>query len=182
MKQEKRPIVYFGGYAGKEIESHSPAGGYNAATNKMNYIIELLKRSGESVHVLAYYHSTESGYIRKEKHMIDEREIHTYMSVLDVKRGVFRKLSGLYTKWTIFKNLLLLPRHTRLLVYNMPVHNGIVRMLTKFKRFDVTLDVEEVFFVLNPSEKAKKRELAAYRNANRYIVVFIRVIGCPSKI
>ncbi len=172
--KKEKTIYYFGGYAGEEVASRKPASGYNAGTNKMNYITSLLKRLGHHVTILAYYHSQLKGRSKKVVREVDAKETRVHFSNLCIKHGVFRRLSGLFTYLIVFFELLRLPRKSTLLLYNMPQFAGIVSFVQKCKKFDILLDIEEVIYFLHEGKKQKKvqkSEEKLYRLASRYIVV-----------
>lgn len=169
-----KSITYFGGYISDDIAYRKPLGGYNAASNKMNYITDLLKRVGFHVTIIAYYHTLLTGinpYIKKH---IDDKETRIYLPGIDVKRGLLRKISGLSTYISVFWAISKLPRKSNLLIYNMPQFSRIISLLQKYKGFNIILDIEEIMYFLADTvkkEKVKKREETLYRIASKYIVV-----------
>lgn len=169
-----KQIFYLGGYASEEVAYRKPAAGYNASSNKMNYIVSLLKNAGHHVIIVAYYHGTVSGINRRIISKVDDREVRWFLPCIDILHGPLRKLTGISSKLSILWALCRIPKSSILLVYNANIYARMIQTLNRFKHFDVILDVEEVqYYYLQGKERARAKfiEEKMYTLASKYIVV-----------
>ena len=169
-----KQIYYLGGYVSREVEYRKPAAGYNAGSNKMNYIVSLLKSAGFRVTIIAYYHGTISGINRRIVSKVDDREVRIFLPGIDVLSGPFRKITGFSSKLSILLALCKLPKCAHILVYNNNKYAGLLKLVNHFKHFDISLDIEEIQFFYKQGvqkEKEKHIEESMFALASRYITV-----------
>lgn len=167
-------IFYLGGYVSEEVQYRKPAAGYNASSNKMKYIVSLLKNAGNRVTIIAYYHGTISGINRKIISKVDDYEVRWFLPSIDILSGPFKKITGITSKLSILFTLCKLPKHAHILVYNFNGYAGLVKLVNHFKHFEISLDIEEIQYYYKQGEQREREkhiEENMFALASRYITV-----------
>ena len=143
-----------------------------AATNKMQYIINVLHTSGVQPHLVSCSWSTRKkfGYVRGFKENRNTYDISFFPSFGG--RGIVVKvLQKILFKWNLFWYLL---RNTHkgevVMAYHSMAYSRILNLARKLKKFKLILEVEEIYQdVVKATTMAKQGEMSIIKNADAYI-------------
>lgn len=143
-----------------------------AATNKMQYIIDVLHNSGVTPHLISCSWSTSkkfgfvSGFFEKRKNY----NITFFPSFGG--KGIFVKsIQKILFKCGLFFYLLKnTHRGEVIMAYHSMAYSRILNLAKKIKRFKLILEVEEIYQdVVSASAVAKQGEYSIFKNADAYI-------------
>lgn len=143
-----------------------------AATNKMQYIINVLHESGIQPHLISCSWSTkkEWGYVRGFTEKRNTYDISFFPS-FGGKGMLVKFLQKVLFKWNLFWYLI---RNTHknevIIAYHSMAYSRILDFTHKLKKFKLILEVEEIYQdVVKATPIAKWSEMLIIQNADAYI-------------
>lgn len=132
-----------------------------AATNKMDYIIDTLVKTGYDVEVVSASACTERGRLRWYKGKIESRQPHVKVRFFSSFRSAGKVWSLLRLIWSLLQLFVYLLRQVKknesILVYHSLCYYNIILIAQKIKRFKVILEVEEIYQDVSPMSKYLRR-------------------------
>lgn len=141
-----------------------------AATNKMDYICKAIVSNGRTVEIVSASIASTKGHFKKSEKLIAEGI--TLKKFSSYRWGnIFQKIWVLiYSFFAIFFFLLFhTKKDEKILVYHSLGYMRSISMAKFFKRFQMILEVEEIYGDVLGSKKTVKKELAFFKKANAYI-------------
>ncbi len=141
-----------------------------AAVNKMTYIVSALEKSGYDVTVVSASQTQNlQKYAGKVVNISKDSNLVLFPT-LPWGNKIKRILSTLYSRAKlisyIFKNI---NSEDTLLVYHSVAYANIVRVLKKIKKFNLVLEVEEIYADVNNSAEDRSIEQKIFDMADAYI-------------
>lgn len=166
-------LYYIGTYYSDLIIDRKPMGS-RAENYKMEYIISALKRAGFALNVVSAIGYQKNGFFRKKEFKIDSKERHTYLGNYSSQKRLFSKIGVLSRLIVLFLYLLLnVKKSDKVIVYNTPIFSLPVRLAQGLKRFELILQIEELFYYEKSNKRSVKFEQAEkklIKAADKYIV------------
>lgn len=168
-------------YTGENMEKIIYVGYYNslnnsqkrntvlAATNKMNYIIEILDKKFQVV-VLSVSGSKENkNYPLTKEKLFNNSELillptRKYGNIF--QRIIQRVLIKYYLIKYILKNT---NKNTKVIVYHSLGYLNTIKFLKKINKFELILEVEEIYADVIGNKKIRKKEIKFFKNADKFI-------------
>lgn len=141
-----------------------------AATNKIDYICTALNRIGHSVQLIsASATGNRRGCSGKEINLSDQTSLKLFPCIGTGKLPK-RLLGRILFKTRLFLYLLChLKKDEPLLVYHSLGYAGLVRLLKKLKKFQLILEVEEIYADVNGREQDRKKEYKLFSAADAFL-------------
>lgn len=147
-----------------------------AGVNKMNFIIELLNKSG---YVVDIYSATPLTDLKGNPFFVGARREDLpdgynrlfQAPSLKVKNKFLEKLNIVIAKLWYLWTLLFLPKNSILLVYHMLHFIDVYNLLKRVRNFDYILEVEEIYTNIVKSNFSSKKEMKYLLQFNKYIYV-----------
>ena len=144
-------VYYVCFYADREIEKQVIT--WPSAWSKIEYIVDTIKKTGESVTIVSVSQSAK-GYFRKRRIQIDEKESHIYFS--SYKSGV-RILTKLGILVQNLKTLCFLLRNVKsddsVIVYHSLFHRFWINLYGKVLRKPFVIQIEELYSMVNDFDR-----------------------------
>ena len=141
-----------------------------AATNKVDYICDAINRAGIPVEIIsASTTRNPKGCKRKTVQVHEQTTLKLFSSMGN--KGLFQKVVGrtlfklkyfLYLFFSIRKN-------EKVIVYHGMGYASLIILLKKLKKFQLILEVEEIYADVSASAKERKKELQLFPMADAYI-------------
>lgn len=141
-----------------------------AATNKMDYICKSIVANGDSVEIVsASIGSTKGNFKGGECSIVNGVSLKKFLAIK--RKGLLKKLCAtIYSFFSIFFYLLFhTKRDEKIIVYHSIGYMRCVSMAKFFKRFQIVLEVEEIYGDVSGRKNDKRRELAFFKKADAYI-------------
>lgn len=147
-----------------------------AATNKMNYIASAISRAGHDVEIVSPSWMKDNCQKKFEKQKtikLDDNICVTFCPSWKTTNKLTRNIKIVFTLIWLFVYLLLnVERNEKILAYHVQWISLPVRVAKLIKRFELILEVEEVYSeVWSESQKFKKLEKKLIDCADSYIFV-----------
>lgn len=141
-----------------------------AATNKIDYICTALNRIGHSVQLIsASATGNRRGCGGKEVRLSEQTSLKLFPCIGTGKLPQ-RLLGRILFKTRLFLYLLChLKKDEPLLVYHSLGYAGLVRLLKKLKKFQLILEVEEIYADVNGRERDRKKEYKLFSVADAFL-------------
>jgi glycosyltransferase involved in cell wall biosynthesis len=162
-----KKIIYIGYY--NSLNNNQNRNVVLSAINKMNYIMEILDKKFQ-VDILSFSES-----IGKEDYPLTEEKLlnNSKLILLPTKKlgnifqRIFRKILIRYSlvKY-ILKNT---KKDTEVIVYHSLGYMNTIKFLKKIKKFNLTLEIEEIYADVIKNIKIRKKEINFFKNADKYI-------------
>lgn len=141
-----------------------------AATNKIDYICTALNRIGHSVQLIsASATGNRRGCGGKEVRLSEQTSLKLFPCIGTGKLPK-RLLGRMLFKTRLFLYLLChVKKEESLLVYHSLGYAGLVRLLKKLKKFQLILEVEEIYADVNGRERDRKKEYKLFSVADAFL-------------
>lgn len=140
-----------------------------AATNKMNYILSVLKKF-DSVEIVSISGTLGKKSVPSKSVKIEDKcSLKLFYSIGD--RGkIFRILNYIIIRIQFFFFLLFhISKNENVVVYHSLAYMNIVSVIHKIKKFNLILEVEEIYSDVIDDSRKKKKEIKYIESANAYI-------------
>jgi len=140
-----------------------------AATNVMEYIINVLKNYGE-VDIISYARTlNKSGFFPGRTTKLTDRVRLKMPFTFGVRTRFGRILSIIWTEfWLLWTLLLSCKRNETILVYHSAAIMPAIKMATKIKNLNLILEIREIYSDININVDAKS-EFDFFKQAHKYI-------------
>lgn len=160
-------IIYIGYY--NSLNNNQKRNIVLAATNKMNYIIETMDKKFQ-VNVLSVSESRENkSYPLTEEKLFNNSKL----ILLPTKKfgNVFnRVIQRFFIKISLIKYILKnTDKNTKIIVYHSLGYLNTIKWLKKIKKFNLILEVEEIYADVIGNKKIRKKEINFFKSADNYI-------------
>lgn len=141
-----------------------------SATSKMDYICDALNNIGYTVEIVSGSVSWDEkrAHRGKCKEIRDGVTLRSF-STLPWKGRINKAISLFWVNWGIARTLLKMKKDEKVLVYHSLAYMPVINILHKIKRFDLILEVEEVYSDVIGDLKQKEKELRFLMSADGYI-------------
>lgn len=141
-----------------------------AAVNKMDYVINAITRLEYEVEIVSASPTRDAkGYTGREIFLGKGKKLKLFRTVGRTNK-VMCILNSLITKLHFFLYLLFqLQRNEIVLVYHSLGYSNTIRFLKKIKKFQLILEVEEIYADVTGKERDRKREWNLFKEADAYI-------------
>lgn len=141
-----------------------------AATNKMSYIISTLDSLDYEVTVVsASATKNRQAYPARRMQLGVKSELLLFKT-LPWGNKLRRIMSVLYSYFQVMRYLLTVPGEgDKVIVYHSVAYANIVRLAKKIKKFQLILEVEEIYADVYNSERVRKKEYNLFEKADAYI-------------
>ena len=160
-------IIYIGYY--NSLNNNQKRNIVLAATNKMDYIIETIDKKFQVV-VLSVSGSKEnkSYPLTKEKLFSNSKLI--LLPTRKFGNGIQRVMQRILIKFSLIKYILKnTDKDTKVIVYHSLGYLKTIKFLKKIKKFNLILEVEEVYADVIGDKKIRKKEIEFFKNADSFI-------------
>ena len=142
-----------------------------AATNKMDYICNVLNRNGYKVLIISPSRTLNNSFYKGKKVKInDNTELKLFPSLPlgnKIQRAFAHFAGDIMLFWYLLTKV---KKDETILVYHSLAFLSIVRIAKKIKRFKIVLEVEEIYQDVEPcSKRVKRNEYRTIESAERYI-------------
>lgn len=141
-----------------------------ASVNKMNYICKSLAAIGENVEIIsASMISSKGNFPKRTEKLADGITLKLFSAY---KWGnIFQKCWALFhaTIVLFFYLLFHVKRGEKILVYHSLAYMRTLKWARFFKRFQIILEVEEIYGDVTQNEKTVKQEFSFFKKASAYI-------------
>ncbi|MFV8370416.1 hypothetical protein [Flavobacterium sp. LB2R40] len=147
---------------------------FPASTTKMDYIISSLKTADFKVTLLALGETLSKNKLYKQKVQIcDQNEKIIYVSTFSNSFFILKYLSRIWLLLQLLYYLLfVVEKNGNVLYYHTYATISIVKISRLFKKFNLTLEVEEIFQAAwRGSEKKINSEIKYLKNGDGYVFV-----------
>ncbi|MDM1376771.1 hypothetical protein [Myroides marinus] len=176
MKKEDK-VVYYIGFYGDQQSFEENRYLAPSAVNKMGYIAKSMSSTGAKVKILsmAWIKKTENRYFSYKSsrcfYLDDSVECLTLFSFIS-KFKVFEYLSMLFNKiWLIVFLLLKIKSDDVVVVYHSPFYFRTLLYLSKIRKINITLEIEEVYSkVFAVNKKSAGLEYKVINCASSYLL------------
>lgn len=160
-------IIYVGYY--NSLNNNQKRNTVLAATNKMNYIIEALDKKFQVV-VLSVSGSKENkSYPLTKENLYNKSKL----ILLPTRKygNVFQRIiQRVLIKYSLIKYILTnTNQNTKVIVYHSLGYLNTIKFLKKIKKFDLILEVEEIYADVINNKKIRKKEIDFFKNADKFI-------------
>lgn len=141
-----------------------------AATNKIDYVVNAIKSVGNDVEIISASTISNKGYYKKRTEVLDGG-VKLKLFRANKWGNVFQKIwATVYFKFAIFFYLLFnVKKGEKILVYHSLAYMKQVKLAKAIKKFNLILEVEEIYGDVVNSEKIAKKELEFFNTADAYV-------------
>ena len=141
-----------------------------AATNKIDYISSAIKSEGVDVEIVSASTTSSKGYFKKRTEIL-ENGVKLKLFRANKWGNVFQKiLATIYFNLAIFFYLLFnVKKGEKIIVYHSLAYMNQVKLAKAIKKFNLILEVEEIYGDVINKENATKNELKFFNKADAYI-------------
>lgn len=141
-----------------------------AAVNKMDYVINTITRLGYDVEIVSASETRNvKGYAGREVLLGDAKKLRLFRTIGRTNKFTCI-LNRLITKLDFFFYLLFeIQRNEIVLVYHSLGYVNIIRLLKKIKKFQLILEVEEIYADVTGRQCDRKKEWSLFKEADAYI-------------
>lgn len=164
--------IYYVGYYDTLEHADEARGSVPAATDKMDYIMDVLTEVGYEVEIVSA--SITRGRVRLPGRVSEVRPGITLRLFPTLPWGnKFRRVASvLYSKWQIFNFLVRhIARDETVIVYHSLAYNRVVRMAHRIRRFHFISEMEEIYSdVISASAQARRTEIRSVSSAASFIL------------
>ena len=141
-----------------------------AATNKIDYISSAIKSEGVDVEIVSASTTSSKGYFKKRTEIL-ENGVKLKLFRANKWGNVFQKIwATIYFKLAIFFYLLFnVKKGEKIIVYHSLAYMNQVKLAKAIKKFNLILEVEEIYGDVINKENITKNELKFFNKADAYI-------------
>lgn len=141
-----------------------------AGEDKIDYICEVLNKNGEDVTVLSNTKSVDSKFQgRKLYNISDKKKVMMFSSISNINKLIhaidvvwgYLQLSGY-----LIKNL---RKDDTVIVYHSLGYRRLFNVISKIRKFNYILEVEELFQYIDSANAFKKKESTVFSSPNAFI-------------
>lgn len=159
-------LGYYDTYENKdEGRSHAPA-----ASNKMTYIVSALERNGHTVEIVSPSMTQNNRFLKGKTVPIGERSRLKLFASFPYRPRVLRVLGRWLLKGQIVWYLLRrLKKDDVVMAYHSLALMNRIRLLKRFRKFRLLLEVEEIYGDVMQNAKVSQKELDFFRIADGYL-------------
>lgn len=141
-----------------------------AATNKMDYIIDVLNHLGYEVYIISASSTCDSKKCYKGEliRLGEKKFLRTFFSFPWGNK--FQKLLSLLScHMGVIRELWKTKKGEKVLVYHSLGYMNLINILHRIKRFHLILETEEIYSDVIDNNKLRKKEIRFLRSADSYI-------------
>lgn len=162
-----RTIYYLAYYDTDDKENRVHA---LSATNKIDYISSTVSKLGNKVKIISasYTRNKDKGYDGKVKFLGENISVKLFRT-LKWGNKLQRKLSIIYNKFQILFELMKINKNDKIIVYHSLGYMNLVNIVHKLKKFNLIMEVEEIYSDVTGNKKLKEKEIKFLKKANSYI-------------
>ena len=144
-----------------------------AAENKMGYVITALSEAlHEPFEVVSPAQTKAHRFFKGKRQKIADGVTFKTFPSFNSQFKPFRVLGHLLTRCTFYAYLLAkVKRDDRLLVYHSPSYKTIVKMLQKWKKCKLTIEIEELYADVRGTAAQRAEEIAYLQTADSYLFI-----------
>lgn len=141
-----------------------------AATNKIDYISGAIKSEGVDVEIVSASTTSSKGCFKKRTEIL-ENGVKLKLFRANKWGNVFQKIwATIYFKLAIFFYLLFnVKKGEKIIVYHSLAYMNQVKLAKAIKKFNLILEVEEIYGDVTELRKIVNKELDFFKNADAYI-------------
>ena len=141
-----------------------------SAMNKMDYICQALNNLGYDVDIISASATRDSKRCYRGKYInINDRTRLKLFFTFPWGNKAQKLLSLCFMRWCVFYELMKLSKHEKVIVYHSLGYMNVVALVHRLKKFQLILEVEEIYSDVINDEKKKKQELHFFSQADSYI-------------
>lgn len=160
-------IIYVGYY--NSLNNKQKRSVALSAVNKMSYIIEILNKKFQ-VNVLSVSQSKENrSYPLTEERLFDNSKL----ILLPTKKtgNIFQRLlQRTLIKYELIKYIVKnTDQNTKVIVYHSLEYLKAIKFLKRIKKFNLILEIEEIYADVIGDKKIRKKEMEFFKNADKFI-------------
>ncbi|MBQ8056712.1 MAG: glycosyltransferase [Ruminococcus sp.] len=165
-------IYYLGYYNCDQIRSESRLAA-PATENKMKYILSALTEAcDEEITVVSPAQTKLCRFVKGRKLRIGDNVVLKTFSSFNSKNKLVRIFGHLLTRLNLIYYLLKnVNKDDHLVVYHSLVFMNILKLLKKYKKFGLTIEVEELYSDVTENEEQRKKEIEYLQIADSYIFI-----------
>lgn len=161
--------LYYIGYYSRQNDSQNRKI-ILAAVNKMNYIIDTLKRQGINQTIVSCSNTKDKKGYAGSLEKLDENTALKQFRTFGRKNILTKAADYAFMKLQLFFYLLKnIKKDDILLVYHSPFYCGLIRIIRKLKKCRLILEVEELYSDVSGDSSLKKKEIAVCNSADAFI-------------
>lgn len=162
-----KKIIYIGYY--NSLNNNQKRNMVLAATNKMNYIIETLDKKFQVV-VLSVSGSKENKNYPLTKENLFSNSKLILLPTRKFGNGIQRVIQRILIKFSLIKYILKnTDKNTKVIVYHSLGYLKTIKFLKKVKKFNLILEVEEIYADVIGNKKIREKEIEFFKNADSFI-------------
>lgn len=160
-------IIYIGYY--NSLKNNQKRNIVLAATNKMNYIIETLDKKFQ-VTVLSVSESRSNrSYPLTEEKLFNNSQL-ILLSTKKFGNVIQRVIQRILIRISLIKYILKnTDENTKVIVYHSLGYLETIKFLKKIKKFNLILEVEEIYADVIGNKKIREKEIEFFKNADSFI-------------
>lgn len=172
-EREGNGVIYYVGYYTCDKTRSEERIVAPAAENKMSYIISALSSASNTpVTVVSAAQTKAKRFIKGSKQEIQKGAFLKSFSSFNSKLKIFRAFGHMLTKSSFFMYLLKnVKRGDNLLVYHSLAYKGIIKLIHKFKKCKLTIEVEELYSDVSGDVRQREKEIRYLQTADSYIFI-----------
>lgn len=166
-------MVYYVGYYSCDAIQDEQRVVAPPAENKMNYLISALSEAlGEPFEVVSPAQTKAYQLIKGSKTEIQKHAWLKTFITLNSKHKPVRIFGHILTRLSFFLYLVMnVKKDDRVIVYHSLALRNTIRILRKWKKCDLTIEVEELYSDVTENEHQRQKEIAYLQIADRYIFI-----------
>ena len=141
-----------------------------SATNKMTYIISVLNKIGYNVEIISASETRNKRGCSGKTVKISEAETLKLFRTFRWGNKINKFISVYSMKIIMFFHLMMnIQRNDTVIVYHSLAYINTFKLLKKIKKFNLILEVEEIYADVVNSDKYRKKEYKYFKYADAYI-------------
>lgn len=162
--------VYYLGYYDTEENKSENRNHVLAASNKMTYIVSALEKCGYCVNLISASQTKNKQKYKGKTVPIGNQSELILFKTLPWGNKIRRVCSRLYSRLQLFRYILKnVNRDDTLIVYHSLAYAPLLSFLKKIKKFELVLEVEEIYADVNGSERDRKKEYKLFNMADAFV-------------
>ena len=141
-----------------------------AGTNKMTYIISAMEKCDKNVKVVSASQSLDGNICKRETKKISDKSTLFLPFCFGRGGNIKRLLNFIAIRIQLLYLLIFgVKKDDNVIVYHSLAYMKIISLAKKIKKFQLTIEVEEIYGDVLKNERIVKRELEFFKKADKYI-------------
>ncbi len=162
--------IFYLGYYDTYKNRHEKRVYFAVGANKMSYIVSVMEKAGYTVELVSMSSTRGTNKFDGRTEKIGKNSNLVLFKTLPMGNKIKYINSVLYSRCQLIKHIVKnVKKNDTLVVYHSVGYADVVRILRKLLKFNLVLEVEEIYSDVNNSEKGRKKEEKIFEVADSYI-------------